>query len=552
MTRLPIDLPGLLLIGLLSVGCGEVSQQSAVQSPSTAGRYLLDEFTDPKHLVLVLPAEDDAHCSTFDSILESVEPTVTVTLMRQETLSAKHHASSSAFTGNTLQINHDSRWVRDFLPWELETEAGRFLLKTEYLPIAPLRPYDDRAPYSLADALATPLLSVPLVMDGGSFITNGEGLAVVSTIVEQQNGFWGYSRNDIEEILRVYFGVTKCLFVEPLAGEATGHVDMFATFLAKDRLLLGSYRPAVDSVNAARLDHIGKEASRLTYDGRPLQIERIDMPHHADGIWRTFTNVLFVGSQVLVPTYEELGSASDAAIARLQELSPTRKVIGIDCSKIAERGGALHCISRCYSSASTEGPRDESPPNLQSDADSSWSSSEIVRGLQSHRADTMFAISTEHDPPVKQLLEVLTCTPKHSDDIRRDAAFLLRQARAELKEESYKQLLEDSNFHVRWFTMAMIGDHDSVDLLQSLRDKVPDRIISFCLRLNPRNAARMISFLESGLVHRDPQIRIWTVETLVELASDHPQLLPAVKQFAGRERDENVRAVCKKLDLLDE
>ena len=560
-----------LTIAILVVGCDYKSPHSDPDRSSLAtelsldisGGAVLSEFADPNHLVLAQPESGDEHLSAFESMAKELQANTLLSVLTQD-VSGSAVESLNQNSTLKMEIAHDSRWVRDFLPWEANRSDGsRFLLKTEYLPISPLRPYDDRAPFAFASKLSVPLVTVPLVMDGGSFTTNGSGIALVSTIIERQNAFWNYSRTEIEEILQKYFGITDCLFVDPLDGEPTGHVDMFATFIGTDRLLIGTYDSRVDPVNAERLDEIARQAAQLHTHGKKLTVERITMPEHSDGVWRTFINFVFVGPKVFVPTYpDELALESRQAVTQIRKLIPNRKVVAVDCSKLVTRGGALHCISRCYTSelaktAKVNLTRDTpipSTPVAASTLRTTWTADKIAFGLSSRRIATMWTLSTQSSPPIQELTKLLLDRRSHPDNaVRRDAAFLLRQTRAKLSTEDYAVMLSDPSFQVRWFTMAMIGDLglEGMPVLKSLVDKVPNRIISFCLRLNPRFSAELIPFLESGLVHRDPQIRIWTFETLAELGEKHPDMLAVVKEVASKEKDKDVRSVCSDLKLIE-
>jgi agmatine/peptidylarginine deiminase len=78
-----------------------------------------------------------------------------------------------------------------------------------------------------------------------------------------------------------------------------------------------------------------------------MQIVRIPMPSHRDGNWRTYTNVIYANGVVLVPQYPDSDPALDkVSLNVFREALPDWTVVGIDCSKLITKRGALHCIAR--------------------------------------------------------------------------------------------------------------------------------------------------------------------------------------------------------------
>ncbi|MCX7957826.1 MAG: agmatine deiminase family protein, partial [Deltaproteobacteria bacterium] len=83
-----------------------------------------------------------------------------------------------------------------------------------------------------------------------------------------------------------------------------------------------------------------------TVDGKPLKIVRIPMPDNSDGVWRTYTNSLFVNNIALVPVYSQHKTYETEAIeAYKTALGNNWKIITIDSEEIIPDGGAIHCIT---------------------------------------------------------------------------------------------------------------------------------------------------------------------------------------------------------------
>jgi len=155
------------------------------------------------------------------------------------------------------------------------------------------------------------------------------------------------SEADLSEILRAYYGCDKTIWLWPLYGEPTGHIDMFLKNASATTLLVGQYDPAVDPDNAALLDlNVQLLAAQTNADGSPFEILRVPMPDNTDGVWRTYMNGIVVNDLVLVPTYAAHATHEASALAVHAQAFPGRTVVGLDSEDIIGWGGAIHCVTR--------------------------------------------------------------------------------------------------------------------------------------------------------------------------------------------------------------
>ena len=134
--------------------------------------------------------------------------------------------------------------------------------------------------------------------------------------------------------------------LEALVGEPTGHVDMFATFTAPNTVLIGRCDPAIDPLNAQILDRNAATLGGLPTPRGPLRVERIPMPSTRDGLWRSYTNVVYANRVVLVPVYRDADQVEQKRVLNtFRRLLPGRTVVGIDCEDLIRNCGALHCVT---------------------------------------------------------------------------------------------------------------------------------------------------------------------------------------------------------------
>ncbi|MBW3596647.1 MAG: agmatine deiminase family protein [Planctomycetes bacterium] len=245
-----------------------------------------------------------------------------------------------------VEAPHDTMWVRDYGPLFVHrTDNGEpVVVDADYERFA--RPNDDSAPQAVASQLRLAAVKAPLAMEGGNLLTNGRGLCVTTTTLVERNAERGYGEDDVSDLLHHFFGAVETVFLEPLSGEPTGHVDMFAVFTDPGTVVVGEYSFLVDPENAAILD---RNAARLAQTQGPdgfLKVVRIPMPPHEGESWRTFTNVIFANGLLLTPVYDDLNNLGEReAVEAYRRLLPGWRVAGIDVSRLIGNGGALHCIS---------------------------------------------------------------------------------------------------------------------------------------------------------------------------------------------------------------
>jgi agmatine/peptidylarginine deiminase len=160
------------------------------------------------------------------------------------------------------------------------------------------------------------------------------------------NRGFGFTDGQISELLGEYFGIRRWIYVPPLEGEPTGHVDMFAAVLAKNVAVVGELDPSIDSVNSERLDlsasHISKSVSSLG----PMKVLRIPMPPKWGNQWRSYTNVILANGILLMPSYSDVDpELEDRAEQVYREALPGWEVKRIPCDELVKDEGQLHCLS---------------------------------------------------------------------------------------------------------------------------------------------------------------------------------------------------------------
>jgi agmatine/peptidylarginine deiminase len=338
------------IVCILSILCCGISWQTAwsVEPPQ---RRMPAEFEPQEAILIGWTEEDPIIRHVLIEIVQNVSPHVPVMILvddETERAAADLALQSSGVRKRSIhlvQIPGDTIWLRDFGPLTVyRSDRQAELLNHEYADGK--RPWDDRAPASLARMLRMPLRNVPLMLEGGNLLSNGQGLILTSSKFLEQNTGRGLGPGQLIDRLQNELGARQTIVLEPLDGEPTGHVDMFAAFLDANTVVLGQYDRRLDDVNAEILDRNARRLEKVSTAGGRLRVIRIPMPPHRENEWPTYTNMVFADGVVLVPVYAGIDpQGRAAALSTLRRLMPDRRIISIDCRDLIRLGGALHCIT---------------------------------------------------------------------------------------------------------------------------------------------------------------------------------------------------------------
>ena len=248
-----------------------------------------------------------------------------------------------------FEFPHESFWTRDYGPVSVVDQSNKiYYVDPRYYP---QRRRDDAIPTLMSRYFGVGAVRPNLATEGGNFMTNGEGICVVTEWLFQENP--RLDARSLQTIQRDYFGCRQTIVLERLVREGTGHVDMFAKFLDPNTILVGEYGRS-DPQNAALLDRNVERLESFALDNDwPLEIVRIPMPAGGNGVYRSYTNSLIVNDAVIVPTYRGDRRFEAEALEIYRSAMPIgTRVIPMDAETVIQLGGAVHCTTMGFVSAS--------------------------------------------------------------------------------------------------------------------------------------------------------------------------------------------------------
>lgn len=347
--RSPVGLRALLVLLLLSHSIVLVSGTEPDED-SVPGR-LPGEFENQDAILIAWDAEDPIIRQVLITIVVEVSPRAPVLVLVDDDGERADADQALRLSGvpersiHLLKIRSDTVWARDFGPvGVLRPGTGCVLIDTEYADR--LRPYDDAVPRQIARSLRLPVEPARISLQGGNLITNGRGILMTTSRILDENAERGYSYRDVTDILQDLYGCEEIVLLEPLQGESTGHIDMFATFVSPQTVIIGELDPQVDPVNSAVLERNARRLASVRTAHGPLEVLRVPMPRPEGRVWRTYLNVLYANGTLLVPVYA--GHDPEGRVQALEVFKralPGWTITPVDCSELIELGGALHCIT---------------------------------------------------------------------------------------------------------------------------------------------------------------------------------------------------------------
>ncbi|MCB0662060.1 MAG: agmatine deiminase family protein [Saprospiraceae bacterium] len=264
-----------------------------------------------------------------------------------------------------IETNFNGRiWIRDYGAHTVYLNDVDSLVLVDWKYEPQYQEADEEVSNAMSSFLNVPLYSTTalpfrLKLDGGNFLTDGNGMAFSSSHVLEDNPL---DPSTIDFTVAEFMGIEQYPKLQKLDYDVIHHVDMHMKLIDEETLLVGEYPEGV--ADGPRIEeNINWFVENVkTVFGTDYRVERILMPpdeygnypdslnncsaHPGYGCYYTYTNALFINKLVLVPTYFDGGYYDSLALVRWQEIMPGYDIVGIDCREIIREYGAIHCVTK--------------------------------------------------------------------------------------------------------------------------------------------------------------------------------------------------------------
>lgn len=276
-----------------------------------------------------------------------------VMMARPDQVSAAQRACGSKVEVIPLPV--DDLWARDIVPVFVEDEGKAVGVDFNFNGWGNKQEHtnDARVGGKLLAKYGIPRERAPLVAEGGSFETDGEGtLLVTESSIVNDNRNRGKSRERIEAELIKTLGVKKVVWLAGVRGQdiTDAHVDSLVRFTAPGVVLLDQAFPGSPPDSWSRSADQARAVLGKATDARGRRFEIVDLPQpdldritgRGDDFVSTYANFYVANDSVFLPGFGDK-KADARAKSILQEHFPKRDIVQIKIDTIASGGGGIHC-----------------------------------------------------------------------------------------------------------------------------------------------------------------------------------------------------------------
>ena len=190
-----------------------------------------------------------------------------------------------------------------------------------------------------------------IVLEGGSIDVNGKGtLLTTEQCLLNKNRNPDLNKKQIEKYLSDYLGVTHFIWLKRgiLGDDTDGHIDDLARFVNPSTIVCAYQEDENDVDYDVLKENYQILCQAVDQDGKKLKIVKLPMPKvvsdQDERLPASYTNFYIGNEKVLVPVFDHKNDGT--ALSILQDLFPTRKVVGIRCVDLVYGFGTIHCISQ--------------------------------------------------------------------------------------------------------------------------------------------------------------------------------------------------------------
>ncbi|WP_018352736.1 agmatine deiminase family protein [Longispora albida] len=347
-------------------GCTPLGEPGGADDPATAqpgSRRLGAEWDNHARTFMAWPASTGIWGPDLTAVREDVariaravagyEPVVL--LARPAQAEEARRACGSGV--EVVPVPVDDLWARDTVPVFVEDQGKLAGVDLNFNGWGGKQqhPNDGKVAREVLAKYGIRRIETPLVAEGGSFETDGQGTLLVteSSLVHGKRNP-GRSRQQIEADLVAAFGARKVIWLAGVRGAdiTDAHVDTLVRFAAPGVVLLDKQAPGgPPDVWSRSIDQARGVLAEAT-DARGGKLEVLDLPQPDPELIRgrgeefvsSYVNFYVANKSVFLPGFGD-AKADDRARGILREHFPGREVVALPIDAIAAGGGGIHCAT---------------------------------------------------------------------------------------------------------------------------------------------------------------------------------------------------------------
>jgi agmatine deiminase len=248
----------------------------------------------------------------------------------------------------------DDSWLRDSAPTFVVNRAGSRAAAAFTFNAwgSKYHPHDQDATLGsrIAEFAGFPLYQSKLVVEGGGFLSDGEGtLITAESCVLNTNRNPGWTKAEAEAELRTMLGVQKVIWLpgDVMDTETDGHVDGYLAYVKPATVLCEVVADPADPRYAIMAENRIVLEAETDARGRRFNLLPIaEVPRSAvpEGVCRSYVNFYIANDAIIAPAYS---LPEDEAVAETLRLAyPDRSIVLVALKDLFRGGGGIHCITQ--------------------------------------------------------------------------------------------------------------------------------------------------------------------------------------------------------------
>jgi len=202
--------------------------------------------------------------------------------------------------------------------------------------------------------LNVPTLNTDLILEGGCFEVDGEGMAILTeSCVLNDNRNPNKTKAEVESELKRLLGLKKIIWLEGIKGKdiTDGHTDFYARF-AKPGVIVASYDSDTTSYDhAVTTKNIETLKAATDANGNAFEVVVLETPMQINETFGVkdfaagYIGYYVCNNAIIMQGFGDEQADSNAKKA-LEKLFPQRTVEQIRIDGIASGGGSIHCATQ--------------------------------------------------------------------------------------------------------------------------------------------------------------------------------------------------------------
>lgn len=242
----------------------------------------------------------------------------------------KHYDINIKYLNNTNDI-----WARDYMPIQTHsTQLVQYQYQPDYLKGKKYQHLLTDVNHVIPNEVKVKVKKTDIVLDGGNFVRYDKKVIMTDKVYKENPK---YTKDELSEKIKKDFEIDELIIIPKQPYDRYGHSDSMVRWIDSDTVLVNDFSIESDTFNNKLFNALNNH----NLDVKKMEYEDGFLDKNRD--WGAYLNFIKTDEFIIIPIYERKNSKK--AYQTLQEIYKDVDIQLINCEKLIENGGALHCIS---------------------------------------------------------------------------------------------------------------------------------------------------------------------------------------------------------------